>query len=63
MWEKAALQEMINGGMVYSPQPSAEDVAKWQAAGKQIWPEYASKDKYCKQLLEIQDAFMKKLGH
>ena len=63
MWEKAALQEMINGGLMDSPEPSAEDAAQWLAAGKQIWPEYAAKDKYAKQLLEIQAAFMKKLGH
>ena len=63
MWEKSALQEMIDGGLQWSPNPSAADVAKWQETGKLIWPEYASKDKYSKELLEIQDAFMKKLGH
>jgi TRAP-type mannitol/chloroaromatic compound transport system substrate-binding protein len=63
MWEKAALQEMIDGGMQWGPAPSPEDTAKWQAAGKKIWPEYASKDKYSKELLDSQDAFMKKLGH
>jgi hypothetical protein len=63
MWEKGALQEMIDGGLKWGPAPSAADVAKWQEAGKLIWPEYASKDKYSKELLEIQDVFMKKLGH
>lgn len=63
IWEEEALQEMIAGGMKWSPQPSAEDVAKWKEAGKKIWPEYASKNKYSKQLIDIQNAFMKKLGH
>ncbi|UCD80523.1 MAG: TRAP transporter substrate-binding protein DctP [Desulfobacterales bacterium] len=62
MWEKAALQEMIDGGLTWSPAPSPEDAAKWQEAGKKIWPEYAAKDKYSKELLDAQDAFMKKLG-
>jgi len=62
MWEKAALQEMIDGGLTWSPAPSSEDVAKWQEAGKKIWPDYAAKDKYSKELLDVQDAFMKKLG-
>jgi hypothetical protein len=54
---------MIDGGLKWGPNPSAADVAKWSEAGKLIWPEYASEDKYSKELLEIQDAFMKKLGH
>lgn len=62
IWEKESLQKMLDQGLQMSPTPSAEDVAKWKAAGRAVWPEYASKDQYCKKLLELQDEFLKKIG-
>ena len=62
IWEKAALAQMAEGGMKWSPAPTSEDVATWAAAGKQVWPDYEKAGKWSKKLLEQQDAFMKKMG-
>jgi TRAP-type C4-dicarboxylate transport system substrate-binding protein len=62
IWEKEALQEMKSKGLKMSPTPSAADVAKWKEAGRKVWPEYAALDPYNKELLRIQEEFMKKLG-
>ena len=63
VWEKEALKSMLAAGLQYSPDPSPEDVKKWHEAGRKVWEDYAKKDKYCKKLLDLQTAFMKRLGH
>ncbi len=62
VWEKEALKEMMAKGLKMSPPPSAEDKAKWIAAGQAIWPEYENQNATSKKLIETQRAFMKKLG-
>lgn len=54
---------MKKAGMQYSPTPSAEDTKAWLAAGRKVWEEYAKKDKFCKEMLDIQTGFMKQLGY
>jgi TRAP-type C4-dicarboxylate transport system substrate-binding protein len=61
-WEKAAVAQMVEGGMTWSPAPSDADVKAWAEAGKAIWPEYMESDKWSKKLLEQQGAFMKEFG-
>ncbi len=61
IWEKESLKKMMDSGLKMSPAPSAGDVAKWNAAGKAVWPEYEKKNKFCKKLLELQDAFLKRI--
>lgn len=62
LWDSDALQEMMDHGLRWGPKPSEADEAKWKAAGRAIWPEYAAKDKYSKEMLEIQATFMDKYG-
>ena len=62
VWEKEALQEMINKGLKMSPPPSEADKKKWQEAGIAIWPEYEAADATSKQMIEAQRVFMKKMG-
>jgi TRAP-type mannitol/chloroaromatic compound transport system substrate-binding protein len=63
VWEKEALVKMKQGGLKMSPTPSEADVKKWMEAGKKTWAEYEAKDQFCKELIETQAAFMKKLGY
>ena len=63
VWEREALMRMKSQGMQYSPEPSAADKKKWEDAGRKVWEEYAKKDAFCKEMLEIQKGFMKQLGY
>jgi hypothetical protein len=62
VWEKESLNKMLAKGLKMSPQPSEADIAKWNKAGRDVWPEYEGKDKWCKELLRLQSAFMKRIG-
>ena len=63
VWEKESLAKMKAAGLKMSPTPSEADVKKWMEAGKKTWGEYEAKDQYCKELIDAQLAFMKKLGY
>ncbi len=52
-WESEALAEMISKGLKWSPEPSVEDRAAWSNASATLYDEYAAKDKYSKQLVDI----------
>jgi TRAP-type C4-dicarboxylate transport system substrate-binding protein len=52
-WEKEAITEMEGKGMLWSPEPSEADQKAWADAGAGLWDEYAAKDKYSKQLIDI----------
>ncbi len=52
-WEAEAVTEMESKGLKWSPQPSKADKEAWAAAGASLWDEYAAKDKYSKQLIDI----------
>ncbi len=52
-WEAEAITEMESKGMKWSADPSDKDKALWQKAGAGLWDEYAAKDKYSKQLIDI----------
>lgn len=52
-WEAEAVAEMEAKGLKWSPEPSEADKAAWKAAGAGLYDEYAAKDKYSKQLIEI----------
>jgi TRAP-type C4-dicarboxylate transport system substrate-binding protein len=52
-WEKEAITEMEGKGMLWSPEPSEADKKAWADAGAGLWDEYAAKDKYSKQLIDI----------
>jgi TRAP-type C4-dicarboxylate transport system substrate-binding protein len=56
--ERAAFKEMQNAGMKVSPTPSAEEQAKWFAAGRSVWDEYAKADKYSQKAIEVMKAFI-----
>ncbi|WP_027856760.1 TRAP transporter substrate-binding protein [Marinobacterium jannaschii] len=53
LWESEAIADMESKGMKWSPVPSDADKAVWSKAGESLWDEYASQDKYSKQLIEI----------
>ncbi len=53
LWEAQAVKEMESKGLLWSKQPSEKDVMAWKNAGKSLATEYASEDKYSKQLIEI----------
>ncbi|TDO97394.1 TRAP transporter substrate-binding protein [Marinomonas balearica] len=53
LWESQAVAEMEAKGLQWSPEPSAADRDAWAAAGAGLWDEYASEDKYSKQLIDI----------
>ncbi len=53
LWESKAVAEMEAKGLKWSPQPSDEDIASWKNAGLTLAKEYASEDKYSKQLVDI----------
>lgn len=52
-WESEALAEMVAKGLKWSPEPSAEDRAAWAGASATLYDEFAAKDKYSKQLVDI----------
>lgn len=52
-WEAEAVTEMEAKGLQWSPEPSEADKKAWADAGAGLWDEYAAKDKYSKQLIEI----------
>lgn len=59
---KEAYQQMKGSGVQWSPNPSQDDLSKWQDAGMKVWPEYEAKDNTSKELIILQAEFMKKLG-
>lgn len=52
-WESEAIAEMESKGLMWSPEPNDADRQAWTAAGAGLWDEYAAKDKYSKELIEI----------
>ncbi len=52
-WESEAVAEMESKGLKWSPEPNDADRQAWTAAGAGLWDEYAAKDKYSKELIEI----------
>ncbi|MFG1489931.1 TRAP transporter substrate-binding protein DctP, partial [Oceanospirillum sp. HFRX-1_2] len=52
-WESEAVAEMEAKGLKWSPEPSEADKKAWADAGASLWDEYAAKDKYSKQLIDI----------
>ncbi|KJZ14182.1 C4-dicarboxylate ABC transporter substrate-binding protein [Marinomonas sp. S3726] len=52
-WESEALEKMISQGLKWSPAASDQDKQAWAQAGSGLWDEYAAKDKYSKQLIDI----------
>ncbi|MGH1460453.1 MAG: TRAP transporter substrate-binding protein [Neptuniibacter sp.] len=52
-WESEAVSEMETKGLMWSPEPNEADRTAWLSAGAGLWDEYAAKDKYSKQLIDI----------
>ena len=52
-WESEAVAEMEAKGLQWSPEPSDADRKAWADAGAGLWDEYASKDRYSKQLIDV----------
>ncbi|MCV6588656.1 MAG: TRAP transporter substrate-binding protein [Marinobacterium sp.] len=52
-WEAEAVSEMEAKGLKWSPQPDEADRKAWADAGASLWDEYAAKDRYSKQLIDI----------
>lgn len=52
-WESEAVAEMEKKGLQWSPDPSEADKKAWSAAAETLWDEYASQDKYSKQLIDV----------
>jgi len=52
-WEQEALAEMQAKGLQWSPEVSEADKQAWANAGADLWEEYAKKDPYSKQLIDI----------
>jgi TRAP-type C4-dicarboxylate transport system substrate-binding protein len=52
-WEAEAVAQMEAKGLKWSPEPSVADKKAWKAAGASLWDEYSSKDKYCKELIDV----------
>lgn len=52
-WESEAVAEMEAKGLMWSPEPTDADREAWAAAGAGLWDEYAAKDKYSKELIDI----------
>ena len=63
VWEREAMNNMIKAGLQYSPDPSPEDARLWREAGRKVWADYAQKDPFSKELLELQTKFMQELGY
>ncbi|QFT09909.1 TRAP transporter substrate-binding protein [Vibrio sp. THAF190c] len=53
LWESQAIADMEAKGMKWSPEPSVEDIAKWNGAAGSLWSEYADADKYSQRLIKI----------
>jgi len=53
LWESEAIADMVAKGMKWSPEPSSSDKDSWSKAGESLWEEYATQDKYSKQLIDI----------
>ena len=51
-WESEAVAEMESKGLKWSPDPSESDKKAWSKAAETLWDEYASQDKYSKQLID-----------
>lgn len=52
-WESEAVTEMESKGLMWSPEPTDADRKAWAKAGAGLWDDYASKDKYSKQLIDV----------
>ncbi|RXJ65304.1 C4-dicarboxylate ABC transporter substrate-binding protein [Halarcobacter ebronensis] len=52
-WEQEAIAQMEAKGLQWSPEPSEADKKAWAKAGAGLWDEYAAKDKYSKQLIDV----------
>ncbi|QKF83041.1 TRAP transporter substrate-binding protein [Halarcobacter ebronensis] len=52
-WEQEAIAQMEAKGLQWSPEPSETDKNAWAKAGAGLWDEYAAKDKYSKQLIDV----------
>lgn len=52
-WEAEAVKEMEAKGLQWSPEPGEADKEAWKTAGAGLWDEYAAKDRYSKQLIDI----------
>ncbi len=52
-WESEAVTQMQEKGLLWSAEPSDADRAAWAEAGAGLFDEYAAKDKYSKQLIDI----------
>jgi len=63
VWEQEALAEMLDGGLQWSPEPSAAEKTEWLRAGQASWDKYAEKDEYCAELIDIMRNFMKERGY
>ncbi|NWO07762.1 MAG: TRAP transporter substrate-binding protein DctP [Alteromonadaceae bacterium] len=53
LWESEAVADMEAKGLKWSPEPSETDKKAWQAAGAELWDEYAQEGKYSKRLIEV----------
>lgn len=52
-WAGEAVQEMEAKGLKWSPEPSDADRKAWAEAGAGLWDEYAAKDKFSKELIDV----------
>lgn len=52
-WESEAVTEMEAKGLKWSPEASEADRKAWADAGAGLWDEYASQDRFSKQLIDI----------
>lgn len=53
LWESQAIADMEAKGMLWSPEPSEQDVATWKNAASTLWAEYAESDPYSQRLVKI----------
>ncbi len=53
MWESQAVADMEAKGLLWSPEPNDADKKAWKEAGLSLAKEYASEDKFSKELVEI----------
>ncbi|MDV7341203.1 TRAP transporter substrate-binding protein [Terasakiella sp. A23] len=52
-WAGEAVKEMEAKGLKWSPEPSDADRKAWADAGAGLWDEYAEKDKFSKELIDV----------
>lgn len=63
VWVADALGEMVGNGLQQTGAAmSADDSAKWKAAGEKVWAEYAAADAHSKTLIDLQRSFMSKMA-